>query len=306
MDEISNQEKYDIFHTQGTAYALEGTSHEKSFKNYDESLRVADIVNEDPEQQMKIPKGYSLNNMGIGKFWYFLEMTKELGKAHEGEQDKAKMEKVIQPYVDIFEQGIKDLKNSVIEFEDFHTRFPKDKPDGDMSQLDLKMKLFIDEFCDTNIKETLSKDFKTYDLRDNQMNVKFIEDLFTKAECTLPMANLGEVSLIFNKMKEAMAFFDVALKVSSSKDPSNLITNKIVSDLSGLVDVMGQTDMMIKMNNNLIKNLKGIDDYVKVFVLRNYGHILCRHKEHLQDGKARIHEADELDKNYPYWAERKL
>lgn len=168
------------------------------------------------------------------------------------------------------------------------------------------MKLFAEEFFDTSIKETLSKDFQHYDLKDNQMNVKFVSETFTKPQSCLPMANLGEVSLIFNKMKEAMAFLDIALKLVGGKDPQNLISYKIISDLSGIVDIMGQTDMMIKMNQNLFKNFDHIDDYIKVFVYRNYGHLLMRHKEHQEEGKRYVHKADDLDRNYPYWAERKL
>ena len=138
------------------------------------------------------------------------------------------------------------------------------------------------------------------------MNSKFIQELFTKAESYLPIANLGEVSLIFNKMKEALAFLDVSLKIMTEKDPHNLLRNKIISDLSVLVDLMGQTEMTIKMNNTLLNGLREVDDYVKVFVLRNYGHILSRHKQHLEQAKKHMHDADELDKKYPYWSERKM
>lgn len=168
------------------------------------------------------------------------------------------------------------------------------------------MKLFTEELFDTKIKETLSKDFQHYDLKDNHMNAKFVSECFLKPESCLPLANLGEISLIFNKMKEAMAFFDVGLKLIGAKDPQNLLSQKVISDLSGIIDLMGQTDMTIKMNQNLIKNLENVDDYIKVFVYRNYGHLLMRHKEHEEEGKRYVHKADELDKNFPYWAERKL
>lgn len=175
-----------------------------------------------------------------------------------------------------------------------------------MSKIELKQKLFVDEFFDTEIKETLSKDFQHYNLQDNQFNQKFVSELFQRGESCLPLSNLGEISLIFNKMKEALAFLDVGLKVVGERDPTNLIRCKIITDLSGIVDLMGQTDMTIKMNKNLLETLKNVDDYVKVFVLRNYGHVLLRHKEHEEEGKRLIHEADDLDRNYPYWAERKL
>lgn len=305
LDKISAYEKYDLYHTLGTAYGLEGTSHEKSFECYDESLKVADQNNEEvTEPKAKISKGYALNNLGMGKFWYFMEKTREISQSGEGDRNQVELQ--IQQYADVFEQGIKDIKNSVIDFEEFDTRFEKGMDEGKLSQIELKMKLFVDEFFDTGIRETVSKDFQYYDLKDNQMNVKFVSDLFRKSESCLPIANLGEISLIFNKMKEAMAFLDIALKIVGEKDPNNLISNKIISDLSGIVDLMGQTDMMIKMNSNLLKGMRNVDDYIKVLVLRNYGHLLTRHKEHQDEGKKYIQEADDLDRDHPYWAERKL
>jgi hypothetical protein len=122
----------------------------------------------------------------------------------------------------------------------------------------------------------------------------------------LPLSNLGEISLLFNKMKEAMAWYDISLKIIVEKDRQNLLSNKLISDLSGIVDLMGQTDMCIKMNKNVLGHLEGTNDYIKVFVLRNFGHILARHKEHKDEGMRYIKQADDLDKTFPYWAERKL
>lgn len=299
-------EKFDLQHTLGTAYGLEGTFHEDSFTCYEESIRIADefnATNTTPEAE--IQKGFALNNLGMGRFWYFMEKTKEISQ--DESLERAQIEAEIRKFSTILEQGIKDLKNSVKSFEKFENRFGQGEGMvRELSQVDLKMKLFVEEFFDTGLKETLSKDFSHYDLKDNQMNMKFISELFQKSECTLPIANLGEISLIFNKLKEAMAFFDVSLKLVGDKDPSNLISNKIVSDLSGIIDLMGQTDMTIKMNKNILKGLENTNDYIKVFVLRNFGHILARHKEHKEEGDRYIKQADELDRKFPYWAERKL
>ncbi|CAI2367882.1 unnamed protein product [Moneuplotes crassus] len=297
-------EKFDLQHTLGTAYGLEGTLHKESFDCYNESIEIADEYNASNKvPEAHIQTGFSLNNLGMSRFWYFMEKTKEISQS--GEEDKSKIEAEVKKYVDTFEQGIKDLKKAVLAFENFDERF-MNKEDGDLSQVDLKMKLFVQEFFDTEIKETLSKDFQHYDLRDNQMNTKFVSEAFEQGESTLPLANLGEISLIFNKIKEAMAFFDISLKLVGEKDPQNLISNKIVSDLSGIVDLMGQTDMTIKMNQNILRGLEKTDDYIKVFVLRNYGHILARHKEHKEEGDRYIKKADDLDRKFPYWAERKL
>jgi len=219
---------------------------------------------------------------------------------------KEKIEGELKPYIEMLEEGIKDLKNSVIHFEDFDKRFKKGLEEGKMSEIELKQKLFVDEFFDTSIKETLPKDFQHYNLQDNPMNIKFLSELFTKGESCLPIVNLGEVSMLFNKMKESLAFLDIGLKIVGEKDPSNLIRNKIISDLSGIVDLMGQTDVMIKMNTNMLKAMADIDDYIKVFVLRNYGHVLMRHKQHEEEGKDYIKKADDLDRVYPYWSERKM
>jgi hypothetical protein len=112
--------------------------------------------------------------MGIGKFWYFMEKSKELSES--GEEDRPKLEKAMQPFIKVFEQGIKDLKNSVLDFEKFDQRLSANTEDGKLSQVDLKMKLFVEEFFDTEIRETLSKDFQHYDLKDNEMNNKFISE----------------------------------------------------------------------------------------------------------------------------------
>ena len=303
-DDLTAHEKFDLQHTLGTSLSLEGTSHEQSFKCYNESVKVAEEFNaENKVKEAKIQKGFALNNLGMGKFWYFMEKTREISTS--GEENRAKLEQATRPFVKIFEEGIKDIKNAVKDFERFEERFGEHK-EGKFSQVELKMKLFTEEFFDTSLRETLSKDFQHYDLKDNQMNIKFVSELFTRAECVLPLSNLGEISLIFNKAKESMAFLDIALKIVGEKDPQNLISNKLISDLSGIVDLMGQTDMTIKMNRNLLKGLEKTDDYIKVFVLRNYGHILARHKEHAEEGQRYIQQADDLDRKYPYWAERKL
>lgn len=240
--------------------------------------------------------------MGIGKFWCFMEKGRDI----KPDDPKHKVEAIMGPFIEMFEDGIKNLKNAVKEFESFNTKFDQVVEEGKMSQIELKQKLFVEEFFNTSIKETLNGDFKQYDLQDNEFNVKFINELFTKNESCLPLTNLGEISLIFNKAKEALAFLDIALKIVGERDPTNLIKNKIITELSSIVDLMGQTDMMVKMNTGMIRAMKDIDDYVKVFVLRNYGHMLTRHKQHEQEGKDLIHQADELDKKYPYWSERKL
>lgn len=254
--------------------------------------------------QYKVNKGHALNNLGISRFWYFMEKTREIGEMKISDENKSQEAK---KYVPTLEQGIKDLKNSVLQFEDFGGRlFPDFEKSGKLNEVQMKQKLFIDEFFNTEIKETLPQNFSHYDLHDNHMNTKFLIELFTKAESFLPIANLGEISLIFNKMKEAVALLDVSLKVIVERDPGNLIRNKIISDLSWLIDLMGQTEMTIKMNNTLINGLREVDDYVKVFVLRNYGHILSKHKQHQEEAKRHMHDADELDKNFPYWSERKM
>lgn len=95
-DKLNDYEKNDINHTLGTAYGLEGTSHEQSFKCYNECLEIADKHNEKiSKQEERIGKGYALNNLGIGRFWYFMEKAKELSK--DGEPDKAKLEKHVAP-----------------------------------------------------------------------------------------------------------------------------------------------------------------------------------------------------------------
>lgn len=100
---LSKPEQYDLQHTVGTAYSLEGTSHEDSFKCYKAAVRAADEYNktaQDPTH--RIAKGYALNNMGMGKFWYFMEKSKEVSQS--GIEDREKIETELKPYVTVFEQ----------------------------------------------------------------------------------------------------------------------------------------------------------------------------------------------------------
>jgi tetratricopeptide (TPR) repeat protein len=240
--------------------------------------------------------------MGIGKFWYFMEMSKELNL--EGNSGKSQEE--LQQYIKTFEDGIKDLKNSVKVFEDFEAKFKPGLEKGELSVVQMKQKLFVDEFFDTSIKETLIQDYKNYDLKDNAINEKMIGEIFEKGESALPISNLAEISVLFNKLKEALALFDVSLKIVSNKEPDNLLRFKLVSYLAAIVNYMGHKDQFIKMNASLLKGLEGIDDFCKVFILRNYGHILTQHKEHKEEGEDYMNQANELAKNYPYWAERKM
>ena len=233
LDKLSLYEKNDFYHSLGTAYSLEGTSHQKSFDCFDQWLELSDLINMNAEKpQFKVNKGHALNNLGISRFWYFMEKTREIGEMKISDENKSQEAK---KYVPTLEQGIKDLKNSVLQFEDFGGRlFPDFEKSGKLNEVQMKQKLFIDEFFNTEIKETLPQNFSHYDLHDNHMNTKFLIELFTKAESFLPIANLGEISLIFNKMKEAVALLDVSLKVIVERDPGNLIRNKIISDLSWL------------------------------------------------------------------------
>lgn len=263
---------------------------------------MINLTNQDIETaHYKLNKGYALNNMGITKFWYFFEKSRKLeedkntAKNNKGEADEC---------IAILEDGIKDIKNSIIHFEEFHERYSDEKMGAD--KVKAQQKMFIDEFFDTNIRETLPNDFKHYNLHSHKENNKMVLDVFTKAESCMPLANLGEICLAFTKMKEGLAFLDIALKLVTERDQYNLIRSKLISDIAGVIEVMGQTEMMIKMNKSLLENIADFDDYIKVFVLRNYGHLLTRHKEHEEEGKKYIHEADELDRKYPYWSERKM
>ena len=243
-----------------------------------------------------------LNNLGIGRFWCFMEKSRTIDK----NQPRDRIQSQLKPYTKLLEQGIKDLKQSVIEFESFHDRFNKELKEGKITQIKLKQTLFVNEFFNTEIKETLPSEFEHYNLQDNQFNSKFLSELFQKGESCLPLSNLGEISMIFGKMKEALAYLDISLKVTTSKDPTNLIKHKIIAELSGIVDLMGQTNMMVKMNSNTIQTIKDVDDYIKVFVLRHFGYLLMRHKQHEEEGKEYVDKADSLEVNYPYWSERKM
>lgn len=103
-DRLSPHDQYDLHHTLGTAYSLEGTSHKQCFKAYEKSIEIAEKSNaESTDEEARIPLGYALNNIGMSKFWYFMEKSRELSQ--EIPDDRAKLEEMIKPHVDIFEQG---------------------------------------------------------------------------------------------------------------------------------------------------------------------------------------------------------
>ena len=58
-----------------------------SFDCYNKWLKLAEEINKEAETtHYKVSKGHALNNLGISKFWYFMEKTREMGELKESDQ----------------------------------------------------------------------------------------------------------------------------------------------------------------------------------------------------------------------------
>lgn len=55
-----------------------------------------------------------------------------------------------------------------------------------------------------------------------------------------------------------------------------------------------------------MNHLKDIEVYEKVFCMRNYGYTIVQSEELKLEGQDYIKKADELERQFPYWSQRKL
>jgi hypothetical protein len=111
MKGISNYNAHDLLYTLATAHSLEGTQNMRAIEIYEKALDIVDKHNEETVAEMVINRGYSMNNMGIVKFWEFMNQTQN----PEDPEVKAKLPEIVK----LLEGAMKDLKGSIRSFEEF-------------------------------------------------------------------------------------------------------------------------------------------------------------------------------------------
>ena len=106
--------------------------------------------------------------------------------------------------------------------------------------------------------------------------------------------------------KDAFAFLDVALKLYKNHDMHNLLKFKVLTLLASLLESQGDTQSMERIQQTIFKQLEPVDCYEKVFATRNYGYLLAKSDQTRLEGQDLINKADEMQKAFPYWSERKM
>ena len=98
----------------------------------------------------------------------------------------------------------------------------------------------------------------------------------------------------------------MALKLYKVHDMHNLLKFKVLALLGGLLETQGDTDSMARIHDTVFKQLERVDCYEKVFATRNYGYLLAKSDATRLEGQDLIAKADEMQKAFPYWSERKM
>ena len=103
--------------------------------------------------------------------------------------------------------------------EGFEQRIPRVLADEEVevSVADLEMRHFAKGFFDVNSLEIVT-DFNTYDIRQNARNEVMLKHVFQRPQSTLPVQNLGELSFLLQKSREAFSYLDMSLKMFKSLD----------------------------------------------------------------------------------------
>jgi len=173
----------------------------------------------------------------------------------------------------------------------------------------IKTKLFFDEFFDISENREqflLPENLKTYDLKNNDANEKFLGSSFVMSPSILPIQNMGEIAFVTKKYKDAFTLLDLCLKLYKTHDFQNLLKFKVLTLLGSLLETQGDLTSTHKIHETIFKQLENVPCYEKVFATRNYGYLLAKHDETRLEGQDLIKKSDELQQAFPYWAERKM
>ena len=175
--------------------------------------------------------------------------------------------------------------------------------------IEIQLKLFVQEFFNTESNEIVKDGFTSYDLMQNAHNETFLKSCFGNPPTILPIQNLGEIAFILQKPKEAMALLDISLKLYKKIDPDNILKFKNLALLGAILEQQGQQQITVQMYQTIFKQLDEYPDdqcYLKVFAKRNYGFLLAKDEATRLEGNDYIQQAEQLQKLYPQWSERKL
>lgn len=263
--------------------------------------------------------GFVLNNLGMWHFFNFIRMSTELKDPQGAGMD------AIQPVIDNYEAAVYNLKKSVRAFEVFDLAFEEIK-DKDSSTLEneivqadggekaakvpialIKAKLLSDEFFNLEpAGELLPKNFKQYDLKQNAANEQLLKTTIKSSQSILPIQNLGEVAFVMQRFKDSFAFLDMSLKLYKVHDMHNLLKFKVLTLLGSLLESQGDTESMARIHDTIFKQIENVPCYENVFATRNYGYLLAKSDATRLEGQDLIKKADELQKGFPYWSERKM
>ena len=106
--------------------------------------------------------------------------------------------------------------------------------------------------------------------------------------------------------KDSFALLDMALKLYKVHDMHNLLKFKVLALLGSLLETQGDTESMARIHDTVFKQLERVECYEKVFATRNYGYLLAKSDATRLEGQDLIKKADEMQKAFPYWSERKM
>lgn len=104
----------------------------------------------------------------------------------------------------------------------------------------------------------------------------------------------------------AFCLLDMCTKLYKHIDPTNLSKFKALTLLGSLLDRAGSTNEMQMVHKSVFKALEDVSCFERVFATRNYGYLLAAKEATRLEGKDYIKKADEMAKEFPYWAERRM
>lgn len=108
------------------------------------------------------------------------------------------------------------------------------------------------------------------------------------------------------KQKSAFTLLDMCLKLYKVLDGQNLLKFKALTLLGSLLESQGDTQSMQRIHEIIFKQVDSLDCYERVFAHRNYGYMLAKNDSTRQEGQDFIARAEEMQKGFPYWSERKM
>ena len=114
------------------------------------------------------------------------------------------------------------------------------------------------------------------------------------------------MAFIVGRHRDSFALLDICMKLYKTLDFENLLKFKTLTLLGSLLESQGDANSMKRIHDTIFQNIKDLDCYEKVFVTRNYGYLLAKNDQTRLEGQDYIKKAEEMQKAFPYWSERKM